>query len=164
MSIWISLRENNDAYFAPYFAHSQMGGSADTLKLGALGLIAKICFLYSVFARRYSLPSAMKTKTYDYKDLVIKLCVARNHTFIAKGELAELTRNIGCCKWLELNRMHGSGVACHQTGMPKDEWCEVCKQKLPVWKNYKAKKYAAGLAFRTLLRAGKRAYMETLSF
>jgi hypothetical protein len=37
----------------------------------------------------------------------------------------------------------------------KHDWCDICKQKLPVWENYHAKTNAASGALRALLRAAK---------
>ncbi len=45
--------------------------------------------------------------------------------------------------------------ACYQSKKPKDEWCAICKSKLPLWEERQRTAAQAGAALRELLRVAR---------
>lgn len=84
--------------------------------------------------------------------LVRRLYETRQAAAEAKKARAELAAKLGSCD----GRNHEEGCCYHNSRMPKDDWCDICKAKLPVWEEYQRKATAAGAALRDVIRAGKR--------
>jgi hypothetical protein len=84
--------------------------------------------------------------------LVRRLYEARQDASAAKKARAELAAKLGSCD----GRFHEEGCCYQNSRMPKDDWCDICKAKLPVWEDYQRKATAAGAALRDVIRAGKR--------
>lgn len=79
------------------------------------------------------------------------LYFARKNARIAKSMLIEIASNVGQCKDAESENK----VPCYHRNIPKESWCDVCKQKLPLWEDYHKKANAAGTALRSVLNIGK---------
>lgn len=95
----------------------------------------------------------MNTKL-DVEILVRRLYESRQAAKKAKRALVELSARIGDCV-ADLPE----DLACWCSRRGKDQWCEVCKAKLPLWEEWRCKSTASGAALRAVLRAGKRTFL-----
>ena len=86
--------------------------------------------------------------------LVRRLYEARQEAKQAKQARRELSEKIGNCE-MAPDFPGEPGIACYNnSSRPKEKWCDVCKQKLPVWENYRRKTNLAAAALRELIRVG----------
>lgn len=89
--------------------------------------------------------------------VVLRLYETRKAAAEAKRARIELAQKIGNCENISDDPSDGGHcVPCFQTRKPKEQWCDICKAKLPVWEDYRKKVTASGAALRDVLRAGKR--------
>lgn len=83
------------------------------------------------------------------EQLCRKLYLARRAVKVAKKKVQDLAAKIGSCE-----RPHSQGgiyLNCYQSNFSEDQWCHVCKEKLPAWMDYHAKANAAAGALRALM-------------
>ena len=92
-------------------------------------------------------------RCHSLQRMVRRLYETRQEAKQAKAAMRQLAEKIGKC---EMHYEPGeSGLECYNTNLPKERWCDICKQKLPVWENYHAKTNAASGALRALLHAAR---------
>lgn len=80
---------------------------------------------------------------------VRRLWETRQESAQAKAALRQLAEKIGRCE--QRRDPEESGTECYNTNLPEEQWCDVCKQKLPVWKHWHHKINAAAGALRSVL-------------
>lgn len=81
---------------------------------------------------------------------VINLFLARKQQKIAKDKLLDLSIKIGSCDG-------GPGNQCFlEEDLETDDWCEICKQKHPIWVEYNKASQLAGGALRAVMAAGRK--------
>jgi hypothetical protein len=86
--------------------------------------------------------------------LVRRLYEKRQEAKQAKVAYRQLAEKLGRCE--RTTEVGEENVECYnEFRFPHDQWCDICKQKLPVWKDYHAKTNAASGALRSLLRAAR---------
>ena len=90
----------------------------------------------------------------NVEHLVLQLYDARQAASVAKTVLRAAAVRLGNCTAVNV---HGDRVACyHDRRFPKDQWCDICKEKLPLWEDYHRKANAAGAALRAVLQYAKK--------
>ena len=87
--------------------------------------------------------------------LVRRLYETRLEAKQAKTARRELTEKIGGCEYHDPTASdEDAGLPCHYSNRPKKKWCDICKQKLPLWEDYHHKTNLAAAALRELIRVG----------
>jgi hypothetical protein len=89
-----------------------------------------------------------------FEQLSRRLYRARQEAKQAKEAVRQLAAKIGNC---EMRAEPGeAGLKCYHSSRPKEQWCNICKQKLPAWEAYHEKTNTAAGALRALLRAASK--------
>lgn len=83
--------------------------------------------------------------------LLVNLYRARKERDKAKKALKELREKIGICTVKNMNNDN----CFFEVDLPFERWCDVCKQKQPVWEKYHEASNKAGAALRACLKYGK---------
>ena len=89
-------------------------------------------------------------------DILADLYRARRARKDAKEELRLLSEEIGVCNMPEdSDGLHDVCFREWPDPEDRDEWCDICKQKLPIWQKYHEAANRAGAALRACLMEGK---------
>jgi hypothetical protein len=89
------------------------------------------------------------------QQLVRRLYETRKDAKQAKTARRELTEKIGGCEYHDPDASaEDAGMPCYLSNRTKENWCEICKQKLPLWEDYHRKTNLAAAALRELIRVG----------
>lgn len=84
---------------------------------------------------------------------VIRLYRARKSRDEAKSKLRATAERLGSCDNFE--RL--DSVRCFERGnkLPQEAWCDVCKEKQPLWQAYHKASTESGTALKAILRYAK---------
>ncbi len=82
--------------------------------------------------------------------LVRRLFETRQSAAAAKKAMQVKAAEVGKC-----SGYMDEYSACYQSQKPKAEWCDICKQKLPLWEERQRTAAQAGAALRELLRVAR---------
>jgi hypothetical protein len=84
----------------------------------------------------------------DPHTLLMNLEAARRERDEAKKKVCDLSEKLGVCA----EKSYETDVCYRENDLEPDEWCDVCKQKEPVWQAYHKAANHAGAALRACLR------------
>ena len=82
--------------------------------------------------------------------MVRRLFEARQSATAAKKAMQLKAAEVGKC-----SGYMDEYSACYQSRKPKEEWCDICKVKLPLWEERQRTAAQSGAALRELLRVAR---------
>lgn len=84
---------------------------------------------------------------------IVKLYEARIAAKASKKVIKLAAERLGSCPGIGDNE--NAGIKCFQSKLPQEKWCDICKEKLPLWIDYRANSILAGSTLRQVLRIAK---------
>jgi hypothetical protein len=90
------------------------------------------------------------------EQLVQRLYDARQAAAKAKKSMREAGARLGNCACYSGSVLDMRTTCYHDSLLPKEKWCDICKEKLPIWVDYHNRANAAGAALRMVLDWAKK--------
>ena len=84
--------------------------------------------------------------------IVSRLYLSRQKRNKDREKLRKAAERLGGC--LDVDGIY-NGTHCYDVSDPEHEWCDVCKEKQPIWEEAKNASREAGEALKAVLRYGK---------